>query len=360
MVSSYNRGPVMVDVSGYTITDVERQRLLHPAVGGVILFRRNYQSRQQLIDLVNEIKSLRQPELVVAVDHEGGRVQRFREGFTPLPAMSVLGSLWDTQGEELARQRAEMVGWVLSTELRACGIDLSFTPVLDLDWQQGLVIGNRSFHRDAHVVSSLAMALQKGLARGGMKSCGKHFPGHGFVDGDSHHMLPEDHRTWDVLWENDIQPFVAMAQSGMVAVMPAHVVYPKIDSQPAGFSYHWLNDILRQKIGFNGVIFSDDLCMEGAGVAGNIVQRAQNALTAGCDIILVCNRPEWVDELLPVISYSNQPHLAERWQGITGINTPQYYREVMQTPDFISAQKYVAALSSEQDLANTTPVGETI
>ena len=185
MPKTLPRGPVMADVESFRLTDEEKERLLDPAIGGVILFRRNFQDREQLTLLVQEIKALRQPPLIVAVDHEGGRVQRFITGFTRLPAMRVLGEMWDGQGAEAAKERAETVGWVLAAELAACGIDLSFTPVLDLDWGNCAVIGNRSFHKDADVVIELALALQRGLNRGGMKSCGKHFPGHGFVGGDS-------------------------------------------------------------------------------------------------------------------------------------------------------------------------------
>ena len=269
------RGPVMADVNAFRLTDEEKQRLLDPAVGGVILFRRNFENVAQLKELVREIKAVRTPELIVAVDHEGGRVQRFIDGFTRLPAMNVLGRIWDEQGPDAAKAQAEQVGWVLAAELSACGIDLSFTPVLDLDWGQCAVIGNRSFHHDAETVAELALALQKGLNRGGMKSCGKHFPGHGFVEGDSHHVLPQDGRSMAELEAADIVPFRRMSAAGMAAVMPAHVVYPQVDGNPAGFSAKWLKDILRRDIGFKGVIFSDDLTMEGACGAGGIKERAR-------------------------------------------------------------------------------------
>ena len=294
----------MADVNAFRLTDEEKQRLLDPAVGGVILFRRNFQNVEQLKqlchdikELVREIKAVRTPELIVAVDHEGGRVQRFIDGFTRLPAMNVLGRIWDEQGPDAAKAQAEQVGWVLAAELSACGIDLSFTPVLDLDWGQCAVIGNRSFHHDAETVAELALALQKGLNRGGMKSCGKHFPGHGFVEGDSHHVLPQDGRSMAELEAADIVPFRRMSAAGMAAVMPAHVVYPQVDGNPAGFSAKWLKDILRRDIGFKGVIFSDDLTMEGACGAGGIKERARISFDAGCDIVLVCNRPDLVDEL---------------------------------------------------------------
>lgn len=360
------RGPVMADVAAYALTDEEKKRLCDPAVGGVILFRRNYQNRAQLAALCAEIKALRSPELVIAVDHEGGRVQRFIEGFTRLPAMRSLGQLWAAQGAAAAEAAAEQVGWVLAAELRACGVDLSFTPVLDLDWGQCAVIGNRSFDADAAVVSALALALQRGLNRGGMKSCGKHFPGHGFVAGDSHHVLPQDMRSRAQL-AADIEPFRALAQAGMAAVMPAHVLYPAVDSQPAGFSRYWLQQVLRGEIGFDGVIFSDDLTMEGACGAGSIAERSRLSLDAGCDIVLVCNRPDLVDELLAAFRQTDSgladwqtanPQLADRWQYMAGSGDPAVFAALADDPEFQAAQALTAALSSPQDVAGGVKVGE--
>lgn len=352
------RGPVMADVAACRLTDEERRRLLDPAIGGIILFRRNFENVKQLRALTAEIKALRTPELIIAVDHEGGRVQRFIQGFTRLPAMNVLGKIWDDQGAEQAESLAEQTGWVLATELSACGIDLSFTPVLDLDWQQCAVIGNRSFHSDANTVTSLALALQKGLNKGGMKSCGKHFPGHGFVEGDTHFEQPKDSRTLAELEADDIIPFRRMSDAGMAAVMPAHVVYPNIDSRPAGFSKVWLKNILRREIGFKGVIFTDDLTMEGAGEAGGIRERAHSAFNAGCDIALVCNRPDLVDELRQDFVIPDNPDLAVRWQYMANTLTAEQARAVMQTEAFKTAQTQVAALSSAQDTANGVKVGE--
>lgn len=352
------RGPIMADVAALALSEAEKQRLSHPAIGGVILFRRNYASRDQLTALVAEIKALRSPELLVAVDHEGGRVQRFIDGFTRLPAMRNLGHVWDTQGKAAALELAEQVGWVLATELRACGVDLSFTPVLDLDWGCCAVIGNRSFHADSHVVTDLACALQRGLQQGGMKACGKHFPGHGFVSEDSHHVLPQDDRSLDALWEDDLLPFEHLSEAGMAAVMPAHVVYPKVDDEAAGFSRVWLQDILRQELGFNGVIFSDDLTMEGAGMAGDIHARAKRAFAAGCDIILVCNKPDWVDELLANWIMPDNHELAARWQFMAGEGKPEHFAQLMTQPTFQAAQAAVAGLASVQDTANGVKVGE--
>lgn len=352
------RGPVMADVASCALSAEERSRLLDPAIGGVILFRRNYQSRAQLAALVSAIKALRRPELIVAVDHEGGRVQRFIDGFTRLPAMRVLGEIWDTHGRAAAEAQAEDTGWVLALELAACGVDLSFTPVLDLDWGPCAVIGNRSFHRDADIVTTLALALQRGLNRGGMKSCGKHFPGHGAVSGDSHLTLPLDTRSLAEISAADLRPFAALAVAGMAAVMPAHVVYPQVDAQPAGFSAYWLQTILRGELGFEGVIFSDDLTMEGAGGAGDIRARAEQAFAAGCDIVLVCNRPDWVDVLRADFAIPSNPALAARWQYMAATLDAAQAQAHMATAAFQAAQARVAALSSPRDTQGGVAVGE--
>lgn len=352
------RGPVMADVAAYHLTEEEKQRLLDPAVGGVILFRRNFENVSQLKALVQEIKAVRTPELIIAVDHEGGRVQRFIDGFTRLPAMNVLGEIWDNEGKEAACAQAEQVGWVLATELSACGIDLSFTPVLDLDWGQCAVIGNRSFHRDANIVTQLALALQKGLNKGGMKSCGKHFPGHGFVEGDSHHVLPQDGRSMAELEAADIVPFRRMSTAGMAAVMPAHVVYPQVDGNPAGFSAKWLKDILRRDIGFKGVIFSDDLTMEGACGAGGIKERARISFDAGCDIVLVCNRPDLVDELRDGFDMPDNAELAARWQYMANTLGADEAEKTIRTEAFRAAREATARLASPKDTEGGVKVGE--
>lgn len=311
------RGPVMIDVAGATLTDAERERLCEPQVGGVILFARNFTGSEQLRALTAEIHALRDPALIIAVDHEGGRVQRFRnDGFTRLPSMRSLGALW-VQDRLAALEAARATGFVLAAELRAHGVDLSFAPVLDLDYGVCGAIGNRAFHRDPQGVAALAQALVAGMAEAGMGAVGKHFPGHGGVEADSHHDVPVDERDFDTLWAADIAPYRAhlgRRQHGhalsdrepagheLAGVMPAHVIYPKADPgpvpQPAGFSPFWLKEVLRGRLGFEGVIFSDDLNMEGARVAGDIVGRAQAARAAGCDMLLVCNRPDLAAELL--------------------------------------------------------------
>jgi beta-N-acetylhexosaminidase len=290
-------GAVVVDVAGYALTGAERARLQHPDTGGVILFARNFESRVQLSALCAEIHVLRMPRLPISVDHEGGRVQRFRtDGFTRLPAMRVLGERW-MQDAMAATRLASQTGYVLAAELRACGVDLSFTPVLDLDYGESSVIGDRAFHSDARVTAVLAKSLMHGMLEAGMGSCGKHFPGHGFVRADSHHEVPVDARPLKEIMGSDALPYGWLAET-LGAVMPAHVIYPKVDQQPAGFSRKWLQDILRKQLGFDGVIFSDDLSMEGASVAGDIHARAAAALAAGCDQVLVCNAPNVADELL--------------------------------------------------------------
>lgn len=346
-------GPMMIDIVGTALSSDDIRRLQHSAVGGVILFRRNFVSYEQISDLIQQIKSLRSPELIVAVDHEGGRVQRFIEGFTRLPAMRNLGDVYEQQGFQAACSAAEQTGWVLAAELRAIGVDLSFTPVLDLDWGQCAVIGNRSFHADPAIVGALAVALQRGLARGGMAACGKHFPGHGAVEGDSHHTLPCDERDWHVIERYDLHPFRVMMAHGLAAVMPAHVVYPQIDQHAAGFSAIWLKDILRHRLGFTGMIFSDDLTMEGAAGGGTIQGRTQAAFQAGCDVALVCNRADLVDTLLADFPDEHHPNLTQRWEMVRAQRVANIDKKAFQ-----AAQATVAALCGKDDLGNRLKVGE--
>ena len=288
--------PVVLDVAGTALDADDRRRLAHPLVGGLILFARNWRDRAQLTALTAEIKSMR-PDVLVCVDHEGGRVQRFRtDGFTHLPPMRTLGERWmcdargvPGSGAMAAMEAATACGYVLAAELRACGVDFSFTPVLDLDHGPSAVIGDRAFHRDPRVATVLARSLMHGLLLAGMASCGKHFPGHGHVAADSHTEVPVDPRPLAAILQDDAQPY-AWLGGALLSVMPAHVIYPKVDRQPAGFSARWLRDILRGRLGFAGAIFSDDLSMQGATVAGTPVEAGIAALNAGCDLVLLCNQ----------------------------------------------------------------------
>jgi beta-N-acetylhexosaminidase len=291
--------PVVIDVAGTTLSDDDRRRLAHPLVGGMILFGRNWEDREQLAALCAEIKDVRQ-DLLVTVDHEGGRVQRFRTGgFTHLPPMRRFGELWlrDIRGREgsgamRAMAAATAAGYVLGAELRACGVDFSFTPVLDLDFGESTVIGDRSFHRDPRIVTMLARALMQGLLQAGVANCGKHFPGHGFVRADSHLEIPVDTRSLKAILEDDAIPYEWLGTT-LTSVMPAHVIYPKVDALPAGFSPRWLNAVLRDRLHFQGAIFSDDLSMAGARKIGGrdvtYTEAAVAALRAGCDMVLLCN-----------------------------------------------------------------------
>jgi len=272
-------------------------RIRHPAAGAVILFARNYDNPLQLIALTSEIEKAREPALPICVDHEGGRVQRFRDGFTAIPPMRTLGRFWD-RDRPLGRELATSVGYVIGAELGAHGVDFTFAPVLDLDYGGSSVIGDRALHFDPGAVGALGACLVNGLLQGGAAAVAKHFPGHGYAEADSHVAVPKDERTFREIEKKDILPYKSVIEAGVAAVMPAHVIYPQVDSEPAGYSKHWLQDVLRGKLGFQGLVFSDDLSMEGAAVAGGPPERAQAALAAGCDMVLLCNNPEGLDELL--------------------------------------------------------------
>ena len=289
-------GPVIVDIAGTSLTPEDRERLAHPRVGGVILFARNFESAGQVARLTADMRAARDGALLVCVDHEGGRVQRFRDGFSAIEPMRTLGQRWDVDPVDACRQ-ATAIGATIGRELKAVGVDLSFTPVLDLDHGPSGVIGDRAFHRDPRVVTLLARSLMHGLLLSGMANCGKHFPGHGYAHADSHHELPVDERSLKTLLADDAAPYGWLGEA-LLAVMPAHVVYPAVDSQPAGFSRKWLQTILRRRLGFQGLVFSDDLTMQAAAVAGGIVERGHAALGAGCDMVLVCNQPAMADALL--------------------------------------------------------------
>jgi len=303
-------GPVVVDPAGTALNDDDRRRMLHPATGGVILFARNFENAAQLQALTEEIHSLREPPLLIGVDHEGGRVQRFRDSFTVLPPMRALGGLWD-RDREAGRAAARAAGYVIAAELAAHGLDFSFTPVLDLDYGASAVIGDRALHFDPIAVGALAAALISGLCDGGMAAVGKHFPGHGYVAADSHVAIPVDNRALAEILRKDLAPYGAAIAAGLAGVMPAHVVYPEVDREPAGYSRVWLKDVLRGRLGFEGLIFSDDLSMAGASGAGDHAARARAALAAGCDMVLLCNDLEGAERLLHALE-AQAPPMPER------------------------------------------------
>lgn len=359
--------PVILDVAGTALSADDRRRLAHPLTGGVILFARNWENRSQLLALTSAIKAVRD-DLLICVDHEGGRVQRFRtDGFTHLPPMRALGEMWMDDGKGAkavagsgalrATNAATATGYVLGAELRACGVDFSFTPVLDLDWQdegagsRSGVIGDRSFHRDPRVVALLAKSLMHGLLQAGMANCGKHFPGHGFVKADSHTEVPVDTRSLKAILADDAAPYPWLS-STLTSVMPAHVIYPKVDSRPAGFSQRWLQDILRREMRFDGAIFSDDLSMEGArrldGQLVSYTDGALAALKAGCDLVLLCNQSvgdgKAVDELLGGLA---DAQAQGRWQPSVDSESrriallpetfPQAWDDLMYQPAYLQA-----------------------
>jgi beta-N-acetylhexosaminidase len=301
-----SHGPLMLDLEGLELTVSERELLLHPAVGGVILFARNYASTEQVTRLIDQIHVLRRPALLVAVDQEGGRVQRLREGFTRLPPAAWLGKLYERHPAE-AKRVARELAWLMATELRAVGVDFSFAPVLDIGRDVSHVIGDRALHSRPHVVAELGRAWHGGAQEAGMASVGKHFPGHGGVVEDSHEALPVDRRRVEDLMMEDLVPFERMIHLGLEAIMPAHVIYEKADPRPAGFSAFWLRRVLRERLGFQGVVFSDDLAMAAAGEAGDYAARARAALEAGCDMILVCNDRTGAETVLDELSGYSDP-----------------------------------------------------
>ena len=353
--------PLIIDIAGTSLTDVDRARLAHPLVGGIILFKRNWEDRSVLVQLCADIKAVK-PDLLISVDHEGGRVQRFRtDGFTHIPPMRAFGEMWmddgkgkkhrEGSGAMRAMNAATAAGYVLGTELRACGVDFSFTPVLDLDYGESSVIGDRSFHRDPRVVAILAKSLMHGLLQAGMGNCGKHFPGHGFVKADSHTEVPVDKRSLKAILADDAAPYPWLSTT-LTSVMPAHVIYPKVDSRPAGFSQRWLQDILRRQMRFDGAIFSDDLSMEGARrIDGQVVSytdAALAALEAGCDLVLLCNQSlgegQAVDELIEGLAAAQakgrwQPNVdsESRRLALLPETLPQPWDELMLQPAYMQA-----------------------
>lgn len=296
----------MVDLRGTELSPEEKDILQHPLVGGVILFSRNYHNARQLTALCRQIHDLREPHLLIAVDHEGGRVQRFRQDFTRLPPVSAIGREFH-QHRSLTLQRAEQTGWLMAAELRAVGVDFSFAPVLDLDYGISEVIGDRAFHRDPQAVIDMARAYIQGMKKAWMSAVGKHFPGHGAVEVDSHKALPVDNRYFEDMLQTDMLPFARLCQKELAGVMPAHIIYQQSDDMPAGFSPFWLQEVLRQRFDFQGAIISDDLSMEGAAFAGDPLERTEAALEAGCDMLLLCNNPGSVESVLDSLKIKPDP-----------------------------------------------------
>lgn len=336
-------GRLMIGLPGETLSEADAQRLQHAEIAGVILFDRNYRDPEQLTRLCAEIRAACPRPLLIAVDHEGGRVQRFREGFTRIPPMAKLGQLYPLAPGR-AQEAAVELGWLLGRELLACGVDFSFTPVADLGSGRSEVIGDRAFAADPLVVGELAGALVDGLREAGMAAVAKHFPGHGNVVADSHLELPVDDRDEAEIRAADLLPFEALIRHRVAAVMPAHVVYPAVDEQPAGFSPRWLQQILRDELGFAGAIISDDLDMAGAAVAGNTFARAEGAVSAGCDLLLLCNDFEAIGELLPQMEkLPSDPGSTQRLNALRG--HARGGADYRQQPRYVAAQRWVKLLA---------------
>lgn len=316
-MKTQNFGAVMLDIAGFTLAEEEREIINHPNTGAVILFSRNYENPQQVTDLIREIRAARNGEILIAVDQEGGRVQRFQNGFTRLPPAARY---------ENEPEIAEVAGWLMAAELLAVGVDFSFAPVLDVDCGVSTIIGNRAFSQNAEKVTELASEFRRGMTCAGMAATGKHFPGHGAVALDSHLTLPIDERDLNAIRQHDLQPFRQLIADGLEGIMPAHVLYSQIDSQPAGFSKFWIQQILREELGFDGVVFSDDLSMEGAASIGTFSERANVALNAGCDMVLVCNNPTAAVEVLdflPIETNVNRERRLLKMRGKFSLNCEQ-------------------------------------
>ena len=302
-------GPIMIDIQGQSLTALDKEKIAHPNTGALILFSRNYENPDQIAALIKDIRASRSGDILIAVDQEGGRVQRFQNGFTRLPAAALYAEQPDL---------AEYAGWLMAAELLAVGVDFSFAPVLDVDCGVSEIIGNRSFSQDSELAAKLASAFRKGMNTAGMAATGKHFPGHGAVALDSHLTLPVDKRDLDTIRRQDLVPFKQLITEGLEAIMPAHVVYSQVDKLPAGFSAIWLQQILRKELKFDGAIFSDDLSMEGAASVGDFSDRARLAQQAGCDMLLVCNNPEAAEQVLDRVAISRNADRERRLQAMRG------------------------------------------
>ena len=347
MGKSMSLGSVMVDIAGTELQPHEIDRLMDPMVAGVILFSRNFDSVEQLQQLTRSIHDLRHPRLLIAVDHEGGRVQRFKSGFTAIPAMRSLGELHRHDAQR-SFEVAEKVGWLLAAELLAVGVDFSFAPVVDLDYGGSKVIGDRALHSDPLVVGDLALHLMKGMRSAGMASVAKHFPGHGYIEADSHHEVAVDERSLADIERHDIQPFLKLIEHGIDGVMPAHVIYPKMDKKPAGFSPYWLQTVLRQQCHFEGAIISDDLSMQAAVEFGTVVDRVKHALQAGCDLVLVCNDPQAADEVLTKVHWRSNTLSHARLIRLHAHGRFEYSR-LQYDPQWQAAASVIEQLNQQQN-----------
>lgn len=349
-------GPIMLGIPGFELAGDDRELLVHPAVGGVILFDRNYQSPRQLTVLVEDIHGLREPRLLVAVDQEGGRVQRFRSQFTPLPAPACFGALYDEDADR-ARRLVRDCGWLMAAELRACGVDFSFAPSLDLRTRDSVVIGNRALHPDPEAVAVLAHAFMTGMGRAGMCAVGKHFPGHGSVAGDSHLLLPVDERDLETIRGADMLVFERMIHYGLPAVLAAHVVYSKVDARPAGYSKRWLGQVLRGELGFTGAVFSDDLGMAGASLPGGPSEQARLALEAGCDMILLCNDRSAAQAVIEENVHRDSAVRSARLARMHGRNKSSW-KELLADPRHRDTAAAIGALepAPELDLGDEPPI----
>lgn len=339
----------MLDLRGLVLEADEREILKHPLVCGVILFSRNYEDSRQLRALTDSVHAVRQPPLLIGVDHEGGRVQRFHGEFISLPACRCFGVRYNAAPAE-ALELVQQAGWLMAAELLAVGVDFSFAPVLDLDRGISQVIGDRAFHRDPEVVAALARRFVQGMKSAGMAAVGKHFPGHGSVAADSHYAAPVDDRAFEDIAMSDMVSFERLIHAGLPAIMPAHVVFPSVDEVPAGFSSKWIGDVLRGRLGFQGAVISDDLSMAGAERLGGFQQRAEAALRAGCDVVLVCNHQKEAVELLDTIPPGSNPASQVRLMRLHGARTQVDLAELKRDKEWESAAAALAALDRTPEL----------
>lgn len=341
-------GPLMTDFDGLELDSVDREILKHPLVGGVILFARNYSDPEQIRAVTDELHSLRSPKLLIAVDHEGGRVQRFRSGFTELPSAAIIGKVYDDD-PAAGLAFAEQCGWLMAAELRSVGVDFSFAPVLDLSNPASRIIDDRAFHKDPHCVARIAHAYVKGMHNAGMAAVGKHFPGHGTVVADSHVELPVDNRSYYDIANSDLITFRLLAPD-IEGVMPAHIVYPAVDNEPAGFSSVWVKSVLRQELEFQGIVFSDDLNMAGAAEIGGVDERASVAIAAGCDVILLCNNRSGTERLISSFRAQVEPVTQVRLMRMHGKGNPGRLEQLADDERWLTASADISRVNQTRSL----------